>query len=69
MKSHDHLIVAFSIILLLSNQGQIPLLLHQFLVIQRQLIDLDLQLMWDASMEVNSFDRTNAYISHYENDN
>lgn len=30
-------------------------------------IDVDMQVMWDASMEVNSFDRTNAYISHYTN--
>ncbi len=30
-------------------------------------LDLNLQLMWDASMEVNGFDRTNSYISHYTN--
>ncbi|HYD23115.1 MAG TPA: T9SS type A sorting domain-containing protein [Flavipsychrobacter sp.] len=28
-------------------------------------LDLDLQLMWNQSMEVNGFDRTQAYISHY----
>jgi hypothetical protein len=30
-------------------------------------LDLDLQLMWSAAMEVNGFDRTQAYISHYMN--
>lgn len=30
-------------------------------------IEADLKVMWDASMEVNSFDRTKAYISHYNN--
>lgn len=28
-------------------------------------INYDLWAMWDASMEVNGFDRTHAYISHY----
>ena len=28
-------------------------------------INYDMWVMWDASMEVNGFDRTNAYISHY----
>jgi hypothetical protein len=32
-------------------------------------LDLDLQLMWSAAMEVNGFDRTQAYISHYINGN
>lgn len=29
--------------------------------------DVDLEVMWSNSMEVNSFDRTKAYISHYTN--
>lgn len=28
-------------------------------------INYDMWVMWDASMEVNGFDRSNAYISHY----
>lgn len=28
-------------------------------------INYDMWVMWDASMEVNGFDRTHAYISHY----
>lgn len=28
-------------------------------------VEVELQLMWDAAMEVNSFDRTKAYIAHY----
>lgn len=28
-------------------------------------LKLDLKLMWSADVEVNSFDRSNAYISHY----
>lgn len=28
-------------------------------------INLNMQLMWSANMEVNSFDRTKAFISHY----
>src|SRR5690606_26421087 len=30
-------------------------------------LDLNLQLMWNANMEVNGFDRTNSYVSHYTN--
>lgn len=30
-------------------------------------IDLEMTAEWDASMEVNSFNRTEAYISHYTN--
>lgn len=32
-------------------------------------LDLDLEMMWSANMELNGFDRTNAYISHYTNGN
>ncbi len=32
-------------------------------------LDLDIQMMWDASLEVNGFDRNNSYISHYTNGN
>jgi len=28
-------------------------------------VDLDLQVMWNAAMEVNSFNRNSAYLSHY----
>jgi hypothetical protein len=30
-------------------------------------LDLEVKVMWKGSMEVNSFDRTKAYISHYTN--
>jgi len=30
-------------------------------------INLNMQVMWSANMEINSFDRTKAYISHYTN--
>lgn len=29
--------------------------------------DIDMEVMWAANMEVNGFDRTKAYISHYHN--
>lgn len=32
-------------------------------------VDVDMTVMWSANMEVNSFDRTKAYISHYMNNN
>jgi hypothetical protein len=31
-------------------------------------VDVDVQLMWSADMEENGFDRTDAYIAHYNND-
>lgn len=30
-------------------------------------VDVDLEVMWDAAMEVNSFNRMKAYIAHYTN--
>lgn len=30
-------------------------------------IEVDVELMWSASMEVNSFDRTKAHVAHYMN--
>jgi len=30
-------------------------------------VDVDMTVMWSTNMEVNSFDRTKAYISHYMN--
>lgn len=30
-------------------------------------VEVDIELMWDASMEVNGFDRTKANIAHYTN--
>lgn len=30
-------------------------------------LNMDLQVMWGAALEVNSFDRTMAYVSHYTN--
>lgn len=30
-------------------------------------LDLNLQLMWSANMELNGFNRSNSYISHYTN--
>lgn len=30
-------------------------------------LDMDLDLMWSSSSEVNGFDRTDSYISHYSN--
>lgn len=32
-------------------------------------LSMDLQVMWSSDMEVNSFDRANAYISHYTSSN
>jgi hypothetical protein len=32
-------------------------------------LDLDLQLMWNAGLEVNNFNRNSSYISHYTNGN
>lgn len=32
-------------------------------------LDLNMQLMWSAAMEMNGFDRTQAYISHYTSGN
>lgn len=30
-------------------------------------VDIDMELWWSSNMEVNSFDRTKAYVSHYVN--
>lgn len=30
-------------------------------------VDVDVQVMWSADMEENGFDRTDAYIAHYDN--
>lgn len=32
-------------------------------------VDIDMELWWSSAMEVNAFDRTKAYISHYMNGN
>lgn len=32
-------------------------------------MDLDMELMWSANMEVNGFDHNDAYVAHYDNGN